>query len=642
MLLLGFCTLLGIGFVVGGYAYFSSRNNTTGDPDGGSPVTPTHTAVDISHESRGTPRDAPQQASESAALLTPRSRSNWEKTVANLDPLSQGWETEAFQNRASARLTALAKLLVHPERLAANQIEAFVGDGFICNSLRPMPLETVFDDRIIRVERAEIDAANVRPQSTGEHRQAAGLVEALTVLVAPLRDALEVHAKFKLFNVEPANDAITTRQYISISGRTDAGMVEQNATWSIRWAPTVDGGAPKMEWIGVEQFEQVTTHTPTGPLLADVTESVFASCPSYRTQLVYGVDHWTSHIEKRHLISFYGHQGLAIGDVDGDGLDDLYVCQSGGLPNLLFIRQPDGTLRDQSAESRVDVLDSTHSALLVDIDNDGDQDLIVATAAGLMAFENDGQARFRPRARILEGYNALSLAAADYDGDGNLDLYLCQNHRPDGKAESLPQPVPYHDAENGTPNQLLRSDGNWKFVDVTGDVGLNVNNSRFSFAAAWEDYDNDGDLDLYVANDFGRNNLYRNNGERGFTDVAAEAGVEDIAAGMSVTWGDYNHDGWMDIYVSNMFSGAGNRITYQRQFKEGASEETKSQIRRLARGNTLFENAGDGTFRDVSLQAAVTQGRWAWASRFCDLNNDGWEDLLVANGYFTRPDTGDL
>ena len=91
-----------------------------------------------------------------------------------------------------------------------------------------------------------------------------------------------------------------------------------------------------------------------------------------------------------------------------------------------------------------------------------------------------------------------------------------------------------------------------------------------------------------------------------------------------------------------MFSGAGNRITYQRQFKEGAPEETKSQIRRLARGNTLFENAGDGTFRDVSVQAAVTQGRWAWASLFFDLNNDGWEDLLVANGYFTRTDTGDL
>ncbi len=84
-------------------------------------------------------------------------------------------------------------------------------------------------------------------------------------------------------------------------------------------------------------------------------------------------------------------------------------------------------------------------------------------------------------------------------------------------------------------------------------------------AASWEDYDQDGDLDLYVANDFGRNNLYRNDDGQ-FVDVAAEAGVEDISAGMSVSWGDYNNDGQADLYVGNMFSSAGNRVTYQRQF----------------------------------------------------------------------------
>ena len=152
---------------------------------------------------------------------------------------------------------------------------------------------------------------------------------------------------------------------------------------------------------------------------------------------------------------------------------------------------------------------------------------------------------------------------------------------------------------------------------------------------------NDGDADLYVANDFGRNNLYRNEGGK-FTDVAAEAGVEDGAFGMSVSWGDYNHDGLMDIYVANMFSAAGNRVTYQRRFKPQATGEAKSRLQHTARGNTLFENRGDGTFRDVSADAGVTMGRWGWASLFADINNDRWEDLVLSNGYFTGSDPNDL
>ena len=144
-----------------------------------------------------------------------------------------------------------------------------------------------------------------------------------------------------------------------------------------------------------------------------------------------------------------------------------------------------------------------------------------------------------------------------------------------------------------------------------------------------------------MANDYGRNNLYRNEGGR-FRDVAAAAGVEDIASGMSASWGDYNRDGRMDLYVGNMFSAAGGRVAYQRKFHPGAAAETKSALRRLARGNSLFAGAADGVFRDVSLQAGAMMGRWAWSSLFVDLNGDGWEDLLVANGYLTGTSKDDL
>jgi hypothetical protein len=179
----------------------------------------------------------------------------------------------------------------------------------------------------------------------------------------------------------------------------------------------------------------------------------------------------------------------------------------------------------------------------------------------------------------------------------------------------------------------------FRFVDVTEECGLDMNNRRFSFAASWEDFDVDGDLDLYVANDFGRNNLYQNNGGK-FHDVAAELGVEDMAGGMSVSWGDCNQDGLMDIYVGNMYSAAGNRVTYQRRFLEGRSPDSSSGIQRMARGNSLFQATPEGGFVDVGEAAGVTMGRWAWSSQFVDLNNDSRQDLVVANGYLSndRPD----
>ncbi len=287
-------------------------------------------------------------------------------------------------------------------------------------------------------------------------------------------------------------------------------------------------------------------------------------------------------------------------------------------------------------------MERTHAALFVDFDNDGDADLLLATQASLLFLANDGNGRFE---RVAEAdRSAYSLAAADFDNDGDLDVYATAYVAPpewDREGGLGLRPLPYHDANNGAPNALFRNDGDWTFTDVTAEVGLDANNRRWSFAASWADYDDDGDQDLYVANDFGRNNLYRNDGGR-FTDVAGIAGVEDSASGMSVSWSDYDGDGRVDLYVGNMFSAAGNRIVPQERFQPGKNESIESSFRRFARGNTLFRNNGDGTFRDVSEQAGVTMGRWAWSSPFVDLNNDGWEDLVVANGYLTNEDSGDL
>jgi hypothetical protein len=177
---------------------------------------------------------------------------------------------------------------------------------------------------------------------------------------------------------------------------------------------------------------------------------------------------------------------------------------------------------------------------------------------------------------------------------------------------------------------------------VTAEVGFGKEtNDRQALAAAWEDYDDDGDPDLYVANDFGPHDLWRNDGGK-FVNVAFEARVEDFGSGMSVSWGDFNRDGKIDLYVGNMFSSAGNRIAFQTHKVQGLTERTLPILQRFAKGNSLFENLGGSRFREVGDVYGVEMGRWAWSSLFTDINNDGWEDLFVVNGYVTNDDPHDL
>ena len=148
--------------------------------------------------------------------------------------------------------------------------------------------------------------------------------------------------------------------------------------------------------------------------------------------------------------------------------------------------------------------------------------------------------------------------------------------------------------------------------------------------------------DLYVANDFGRSNLYRNNGDGTFTDVSADANVEDVGAGMSASWSDFDNDGNQDIYAANMWSAAGQRVSEQKIFQEKTSEDIRALYRRHARGNSLYRNSGDGKFQNVSGQAGVEMGRWSWCSDFWDFDHDGYPDLYVANGYISGLDRNDL
>ena len=554
------------------------------------------------------------------------------------------WTSEAFTKAVEAQLHKIVGALANRGSFDEVQggIASCVSTGYRGPPLRPDTVE-VFKDDAISVSRSPS-----KKPGTPIHKEPAGFQQSLSQFVEHIGPGAgeQIKAEFKIVRVETSAKTAKTVVLFETICVQPRQKLQHTFTWNCSWVKEGGNPNPLLSTITVSAFEEVI-YTSALPGFTNATHSLMGNEPSFRDQMLHGSDYWYGNLDVAFDIH-QGNHGISIGDANGDGLEDLYICQPAGLPNLLYLRKQDGTLRDVTSTSGLNWLDGSRSALFADFDNDGDQDMVIGLEYSLGLFENNGLGKFTLTTTVEINSWPQSIATADFDNDGDLDLFVC-GYSPRGKTnpgDIFANPVPYHDANNGARNFMLENTGKWLFADITEAVGMNINNRRFSFAATWEDYDNDGDQDLYVANDFGRNNLYRNElieGEnRRFTDVAAQAGVEDISAGMSVSWGDYNRDGWTDLYVSNMFSAAGNRITFQRQFKPGTDDLSRKHLQRHARGNTLFENTGKGTFKDVSLDAGVTMGRWAWGSGFTDINNDGWQDLYVTNGFFTAQDTEDL
>lgn len=229
-----------------------------------------------------------------------------------------------------------------------------------------------------------------------------------------------------------------------------------------------------------------------------------------------------------------------------------------------------------------------------DIDNDGDYDLYVSNKGGENAlYRNDGNGIFVDISRTAgdrldDSGMSMGSVFGDFDNDGDEDLYIVKGGRYEIEA-----------------NRLLRND-HGRFVDITDQAG--VGSKEFTYSAAFADVDNDGYLDLYLANyGVGAGNiLYHNNGDGTFTDITKAAGVGDRSWSWSGVFADVNGDGFQDLYVVNGRYPAGEP-------------------------NRLYVNNGDGTFRDVSREAGVADGNWGLGAAFADVDNDGDLDLFVSN-----------
>jgi FG-GAP-like repeat len=586
-----------------------------------------------------------------------------DEVIAKVDPAKDGaFPSEVFADQTSAQLKALTHALEKVGEPDVAAIRALAAPDATLTALRPPSLREVHRDGALVVFRGA--AATERLAPTGPD----ALVAALGTWTAAYPAGSVFHAKFKTVGVTLATGS-APGQIVALvqcwgESADHRGTIQQTSQWTISW-DTIGGPQPLIRSISIADYEEIQplavpapTQTPepapepvSERLFVDAAPQVLGGTPQWRNVLTHSLDFFFARVDAAFQIP-QGYHGVVVRDIDGDGREDLFLCQPAGLANQLFLRQPDGTLKDAGPASGLDLLDNTRAALFVDLDQDGDPDAVLTAGYAVIVLENDGHAHFTKRAQFDLASWPMSLAAADPDLDGDLDLYLCGYTTAESvdSSDLLGSPDPYHDANNGARNFLVLNQGKFQFTDATDRTGLSVNNRRFSLAATWEDYDNDGDVDLYVANDFGRKNLYRNDlitpagrqKELKFTDIAPTAGVEDLGAGMSCAWADADRDGWMDLYVANMFSSAGRRVASQPQFQAGETAENRSGFLRQARGNSLFHNRGDGTFTDEGDSSGTELGRWAWASLWTDFNNDAWPDLYVANGFFTRPDPGDL
>ena len=381
----------------------------------------------------------------------------------------------------------------------------------------------------------------------------------------------------------------------------------------------------------------------------------------------------------RHLM--HG-SGAAIGDVNGDGRPDLYLCRIDG-PNALYLNEGGWHFREAARASGVALGDRPSTgAVFADLDGDSDLDLVVTSMGGLNSlFLNDGQGRFTDATAqsgfVPEGRGSTTAALADVDGDGDLDLYVANykartmldslspqerafdqivrkvgntyevipERRDDYRLKDRPELHGVTLIQRADPDWFYLNDGkgrfvrepiahNPRFVDQDG-AQLVDEPEDFGLAARFNDVNGDGAPDLYVANDFEDPDQFWVNDGSGHFRLIARDGIRRTAnSDMAIDFADIDRDGDVDLFQVDMLANDSRRAktqipTHTPLAKQPGQSTERAQWQR----NALLVNRGDGTFAEIADYAGVAASGWSWSAMFLDVDLDGYEDLLIGNGH---------
>ena len=357
---------------------------------------------------------------------------------------------------------------------------------------------------------------------------------------------------------------------------------------------------------------------------------------------------------------------VSVVDYNSDGWEDLFVTARWG-PTQLLKNNGDGTFEDVTRNAGLNFPGLVNCSVFVDLDNDGDRDAVIGRALEPVVYLRNDDGKFtdvtNSHSDLSNQYMVSAISVADINRDGLLDLYLSTygpsgdnkrvlQDRGDGgfrfMTEEQRQTLAQHDAKAtgyvdtaGPPNLVVMNRGEGKLESVAGDEL--IAQWHHSYQSAWADIDNDGDDDLYISNDFAQDAFLLNDTPQGAAELVFRDGLDSAfpgggtGFGMGASWGDFDSDGDLDLYVSNMYSKAGTRIL--RTIGEG---DPRFEI--ATRGNFLYENQGGqfinraGTGPD---QLNVGKVGWSYGGQFIDVDNNGHLDLYVPSGYFTAVSAAD-
>lgn len=359
------------------------------------------------------------------------------------------------------------------------------------------------------------------------------------------------------------------------------------------------------------------------------------------------------YVDTADMESAYQYPSVSVVDYDSDTRDDLFLTARWGRCQLLR-NKGDGTFEDTTFRAGLDIEHAVNCALFADFDNDGDPDLLLGRSVEPTLYLTNDRGRFTDATATLTDLGSQflvsAMAAADVNRDGLLDVYLAtynpgtdvlpiwkERYLRPGQAEKLDALLknahPYLD-DRGAPNVLLMNRGGGRLERAGGEV---VELWRKSYQPAWADVDGDGDEDLYVCNDFAPDTLLRNDTPRGAADPVFIEAYRDffpenkMAFGMGASFGDCDNDGDLDLFVSNMYSKAGNRII-------AIAGDVDPRIAVSAQGNFLYRNDGGKFLQSATLDSPEARVGWAFGGQFGDFDNDSHLDLYIPSGYYTAPD----